>query len=257
MATMRARNTANYAKRKGGVWEESSWLKGAPIYGSHLLGGGMIMSVDPLFGAVEHRHIRMLHGVVSSVLGLEGHGRPVPDFSLLPWPSPLGWALYVGSTELAERVAKSSHFTHLFSRDVTVKFGPLFRLRSPTITKRGRRKVVISTITPVAIRQSKMGANAIHRSPTSESLASTLSSSLPLRLGLSVPMNHVQVEVVRADTRPIAVELGGKWGTGWGWDGEVEVVTNAIGHWLLAVAGMIGLGGRTAVGFGRVRVREG
>ncbi len=256
MASMRAKNAANYAKRVGGVWQESSWLKGAPIYSAHLLGGGLRMDVDPLFGAIEHRHLRGLHGLVSTILSLPSHGRPAPDFSLVPWPCELGWGVYVGGDEAAARLANSSHVGMLLGRSVRVKFSPLFKLRTPIIKRRGRRALRISTITPVAIRNHRAGHNATHHSPTQPSLLSTLVDSLPHRLGLPTPMQHVMLELKRAETRPMAVELGGKWGTAWGWDGEVEVVTNAIGHWLIAIAALIGLGGRTSVGFGRVRVVE-
>jgi hypothetical protein len=61
--------------------------------------------------------------------------------------------------------------------------------------------------------------------------------------------------LVDAQTEREEVLLRGKVGPVRGWSGSVVVETNAVGRWLLECAGRgLGLGGRTAFGFGRVRV---
>jgi CRISPR/Cas system endoribonuclease Cas6 (RAMP superfamily) len=38
--------------------------------------------------------------------------------------------------------------------------------------------------------------------------------------------------------------------------GTIDVECNALGRWLLDVAALIGLGSKTSIGFGRVRVED-
>ena len=66
----------------------------------------------------------------------------------------------------------------------------------------------------------------------------------------------VLLEMVDAETQPATVQLGGKFHGIRGWTGHVIVEGNAVARWLVQCAGLVGLGGRTALGFGRVRVME-
>jgi hypothetical protein len=251
-ALNRARNH-RWAVAKRRVTRPQPWLLGAPPYGSHLPGGGVELHVSPPPAwAVEHRHVRLLHGLVTALLGHE-HAQTA-DVALVPWPSGLGWGLYVRDEEAARSLASREHDGVLFDRPVRVRCGPLVRLRAPIVRRRGHQRVRVDTVTPVVI--STLASTVTHLAPTSESLRSTLSVNLARRLGLEIDPATLPLEIVEHDTRPERVPIGGTFGVVPGWSGRVVVDTNAVGRWLLECAARIGLGGSVALGFGRVRVSD-
>jgi len=244
-ARNRERNREWCAKNRN-VTASNPWLRGQPIYDSHLPGGACELSFAGTT-RFEHSHVRALHGVVTSLLG--AHEQDAV-FSLIPWPRGCGWAVYCRTDSLA-RLAQRQHDARLGSAPVVVRLGPFARIKSPDVRKRGHRRVRISTVTPVVI--TTMGRKRVRLDPDADSIRSTLVQTIPARIGLGVERDEVPIELVDADTQTVRVDLGGKLGAIPGWDGSVVVETNAIGHWLLEVAARIGLGGRTALGFGRVR----
>jgi CRISPR/Cas system endoribonuclease Cas6 (RAMP superfamily) len=69
--------------------------------------------------------------------------------------------------------------------------------------------------------------------------------------------DDMRISLVERHTQPSSLSLvgrGGKLKAMRGWVGHMIVDCNAPAHWLLEVAARVGLGGRTAFGFGRVRV---
>lgn len=200
---------------------------------------------------VEHRNVRALHGMVTALIG-EQHHPTLPGFALLPWPRGIGWGMWIRDEQIALRLAGRSHMARLFDRDTLVHCSPLHRARAPVVTKRGRRRLRIDAVTPVCVRS--MAGKTIHTFPTGGNLTSTLASWLPPRIGVPIEQDSVRLELVEASTFPQTVQLGGKFGAIRGWVGSVVVETNAVGEWLLRACETFGLGGRTAFGFGRVRV---
>jgi len=77
---------------------------------------------------------------------------------------------------------------------------------------------------------------------------------LPDRLGTSVC--NAELRLVERHTEARHVPIGGKYGTVSGWVGYVILDCNAPAYWLLKAAETLGLGGRTAFGFGRIKVTE-
>ncbi|GAC1577381.1 MAG: hypothetical protein NVS3B20_08750 [Polyangiales bacterium] len=72
-----------------------------------------------------------------------------------------------------------------------------------------------------------------------------------------VPPDQIKIEIRDSDTNVERVRIGSKWGVVNGWRGSVVLECNAVAHWLIeAAARGPGLGGRTALGFGRIRVTE-
>ena len=244
-----------WAKAHRGVKASQPWLLGAPIYPAHLPGGGCEIDVRPRpRWRVEHRNVRALHGAITVCLD-EPHDERIPGFSLVPWPCGLGWGVYVRSAEAAARIAGKTMHGRLFDVPVDFEFSPLRRLRAPVVAKRGHGRVRIDTVTPVVIRSR---AAPPRTEPTASCIISALTQAFPARIGLDgFDPATVRLELVSHETRPDQVDLGGKFGRVVGWSGSCVVDANAVGRWLLAVAALVGLGGRTSLGFGRVRVTHG
>ncbi len=252
VAAARARNAAWCAEHRG-CTRKRPWLAGEPPHLPHLPGGGMTIAISPTpQWPIEHRNVRALHGLMTTLVGLP-HQR-WPEWALVPWPSGCGWGVYLRQDEVAQRLAGRALDGVLFDRPVTVTTGPLVRVKAPSIARRGRQRVQIDTITPVCIEVA--GRTETRAAPTSSALLSALTVNLPERLGLQgLDPATVMLEVVNHETQTASVPVGGKWGDVRGWAGSVVVEVNAVARWLLeATARGPGLGGRTAIGFGRVRV---
>jgi CRISPR/Cas system endoribonuclease Cas6 (RAMP superfamily) len=108
-------------------------------------------------------------------------------------------------------------------------------------------------VTPVVIRNS---GERTHILPTAGNILSTLCVWLPRRLGLELPQDAATLQVLERHTQEQWTQMGEKYGRQGGFVGWLVVDTNAVGHWLLKVAEGIGLGGKTAFGFGRIRVSD-
>lgn len=229
----------------------NAWLRGAPAFGPLLPCAGFSLSVSPApRWPVELRNTRALHGMVTGLLGLP-HTKPLPQFCLSPIRTQFGWGVITG-IEAAERVANLEIEARLFDQIVTVRTGPLVRVKAPKVTKRGHRRLRIDAITPVSVRNSS--SHWTHVTPTSSNLGSTMLHHLPRRIGVEVTMDDLRLDLVSRATQVESVPLGGKYGDARGWSGSCVVDTNATGEWLLRCAETLGLGGRTAFGFGRIRV---
>jgi hypothetical protein len=141
-----------------------------------------------------------------------------------------------------------------------VSLGPAITLRTPPPLAAGRYRVRVEALTPVVIR-----ANAgryTRTEPDAGNIASALGYTLAPRLGLpAVPPEMIACDLATRATAPAALRvdrrgrIGGD-GVVRGWVGAIEVECSALAAWLLACAAALGLGGRTAYGFGRVRVGE-
>lgn len=248
----RERNRAWCATNRN-VSERNAWLLGSPAFGTHLPGGGFELHVSPPpKWAVELRNTRGLHGMVTALMGIPHHPT-IPQFTLTPWPNDFGWGIYSQHGDVMGRLAGREHEAVLFDRRVVVRCGPLVRVRTPVVAKRGRRRLRIDAITPVLVRENE---SAMHTHPTAENMHSTLDAWLPRRLGLESFKDDLKLELIERSTEPATVATGGKFGSARGWTGSVIVETNAIGHWLLEVGARIGVGGRVALGMGRIRVSE-
>lgn len=250
-AVRRAREVNRaWAQKHRACSRRQPWLLGAPPYGHYLPGGGFTLNVQPApRWPVELRNTRALHGMVTALMGIE-HDPHVPQFSLIPWPTPFGWSVWTQHADVAQRLAGHRHNARLYDQDVTVTCGPLARVRAPVVTHRGRRRLRIDAVTPVRLRADSERLTQ----PTAAHLAGALRDWIPPRLGVEIDQNDLALEVVESRTQAALVQTGGKFGPTRGWTGHLVVDTNAVGHWLLEVAARIGLGGRVALGFGRVRV---
>ena len=247
-ASARDRNR-KWCEEHRGTSAANPWLRGAPPYHAFLPGGGCEVHLQP-GGQIPHSMIRLLHGMVSHLLD-EDHKQSA-GFTLLPWPRGCGWAVYSPSDTL-RALANQSRAARIDRVPVIARFGMYTRLKAPQVSKRGHQRVRLSTITPVVVANE--GRSKQYTEPTEDNLTSTLTRTLAPRLGVQVKSEDMRLEIVDADTEAVKPELGGHFGAVQGWIGWVDLDCNATARWLIdcAARGM-GLGGRTALGFGRVRV---
>jgi hypothetical protein len=246
-----------WAAQHRNVHKSNPWLLGPPVYGPYLPGGGCILRASPRpRWPLEHRNVRLLHGMVTTISGVT-HVPMDPAFALIPWTCRFGWAVFFWEDALARRMAGHTFDARIAEQQTAVTFSPLWRLKAPTIAKRGRRKLRIDALTPVCCRS--MGGTVQHTIPTAGAILSSLTLRLPTRLGLErygFSAANVRLELIERKHQIGSVFIGDKYGLVRGWAGHVIVETNAIGHWLLKACETVGLGSRTAFGFGRIRVSE-
>jgi hypothetical protein len=257
IANNRKRN-AEWAAKNRGCKDGNPWLLGAPPFERYLPGAGLEIRFTPGI-TFEHQHISALHGVITSLTG--AHDPNAPRFALVPWLRGCGWGVWLADEKQARALAGTTHRVRLGTGSPELHFGGVYRQMAPVITKRGHRKLRVDAITPVCVRHSTGEGNTyqIHTAPTAANMLSTLQFMTLKRIGLAIINDSLRLELVERHTEPSQLSLagrGGKLKAMRGWIGNMVVDCNAPAHWLLEVAARIGLGGRTAFGFGRIRVTE-
>lgn len=244
-------NRRAHRRRVGGV--ANPWLLGPVPYGPAELPGG-ILRIEPHPVPSWWRTwpaARVIHGILTDLLG-EDHDPNVPAWSLMPYGE--GWAAWFAEEEAARGLANGTHRARLADRYGTVRFGPLMRPKAPRVHK-GRHRIELTALSPVSIRRNG-SESEYHVLPTADCLESTLRQHLASRLGVGVEAEDLAVELVERRTKGERVHLGGKYPPVGGWSGTLSLDVNAPALWLLlAAARGPGLGGRTALGMGRVDVR--
>lgn len=250
-------NNRRWAAEHRGCKGVSPWLKSAPPYASHLPGGGFELRISPPpRHPLTHENIRYLHAMVTRAID-SGHDSTEPRFALVPWPSGCGWGAYLYRDVDVAAVDGKTFDVTLFDKPVQLRFSPVRRLRAPVVTKRGHRKLVVETVTPVVVRSDGGYVRRAHA--TTSTILHAVGHQWRQRFGIpkeALPDEHVRIEVLEESTHAEHVQMSGKFGTVSGWGGRVVVDCNALGEWLLRVAAMVGLGGRSGLGFGRIRVRD-
>lgn len=256
---LRRRLRKRYAEDNGEGYARPA-LAGAPPYADHLPGGITALELEG-HAKLSLRDTRMLHGALSHILGVP-HSPNHPDFALFPAPTSSGWAVYWWS-EGALALAGTKHACRIGTTPVQLTIGALaHRIKAPPRPRRGWHTLRVSTITPVSIRVSNEGVTGT-RPAKGKHMASSLYTSLAERLRCAdrTMRDAVLIEEVEVNADAAAVRVGkigvDKGDVVEGWEGEMIVRANAPARWLLECAARgPGLGGRTAFGFGRIRVHE-
>jgi hypothetical protein len=234
------------------------WAEPAPAYPSHLPGLALPLRVVTRGGTVlqiQHEHLRILHAIIARLVG--PHNGRSPDFSLLcSSAAPSGWGLYVRDAERGRALAGHGVAGEFFGEHVVVEaLSCATRFRSPPAPTH-RSIVRVDAFTPIVIRADG-GAPRDH--PSASSIWNALTAALPARLGVVVDRRRVKLQLLAARTEPAHVDIGGKIADGGvvtGWHGNVVLEASPIARWLLECASRIGLGGRTAFGFGCIAVED-
>ena len=178
-----------------------------------------------------------------------------PNFLLLPWRGGCGWAaqwLVEGAESLASRQEVS-----IFNGIRTMTLGPPTRLKRPLPAGEGEHLLCLDTVTPVLIRHDGIGRTTVAASNLLSGLGN--STTLERALGAKADAARLSLEISANATHPARVHTGGTWGgsgTVIGWEGRLILKANGYTRHALEVAALIGIGGRTSLGFGRFRLRE-
>lgn len=221
----------------------------------YMPGGWLELHAAPMRQPITHRNIRSLHALMTQLIG--GHDDAgVPRFVLRPYPDGVGWSVYIADQALALRIAGRTHAVDLRGHAMLFRCGPMKRVRAPKVPDQ-YVKLILKTLTPIVVRGTRNGAPEHLRSHTVGSEKSLLSAlaSLSQRCAVSRDIK-IRTRFLANDTRPQSVRLGSPIGTMTGWAGTVVMEANPGAHWLLRAAELIGLGGRTAYGFGHITIED-
>ena len=222
-------------------------------YPTHL-GTYYALDMRPRPEAITLRHTRLLHGIVSHALGVP-HESARGVFSLVPSHDGCGWgALVYEGTD----ATLTTHAARYGGRHVALSVvGLPRRVRAPARLDAGRYRVTIETLTPVS--WARDGHSVAVLAPKVQ----TMEGACEI-IGRKVRVSHDGSKVydVTHETSREAVYVGGHIARGSKRRGEVialvgtiTVRCNAHAAWLLSCADRVGIGGATALGFGRVTVK--
>lgn len=258
--------------RKDRDWERHPaevWQARAPLSGPYLPGVWREIRFDPEPRTmIPLDHVVPLHGLLSTVLlPRYGHDRRKPSFSLVPWHGvPSGWSVYVDDGDVGRALSCVPTMGHIAGHPVGLAFGAqVIRPKTPRLPEPGRYRVRLVALTPIVIRTSASGKTMVSGQVRSSNLLASLTSENFCRRLRIAREDVAQAVLMRlpghsGEMRTVHTggHLGGKHGgvTGdvTGWVGEMVLEVNAPGLWLLRCAEFLGLGGRTAYGFGCVRL---
>lgn len=241
---------ARRGRRLSAATGRGEWEMPAPRL-DYLPGGFLPITIECGY-RFAHWQLAALHGMMTSITGPHAPNNPV--FSLFPYSGGCGWGCYVGDLDLARSIAARDHSIRFDDRDQALTLGCLIRVKAPVI-KRGSWLMRITAITPVHCRST--GGSVHYTAPTANNLKGTLEALTARRLGIATEKHDVQVRLLNSTAFPDHIFLGGnghKLGDIAGWSGSVDVEVNALGRLLIECAALgLGLGGKTAFGFGRIK----
>lgn len=230
------RVTRNRQERPDAPRRGPSWTRGAPGYPGHLPGAVVPLRFEPEW-RIEHRHVVLLHGLVTALTG--DHDPRDPRFALVPDGE--SWAVYLPREQDVERLTSGPRAARLGGSAVLVHPGEVARVEAPERPSRRRHRVRVDALTPVQLRTPRV---------TGGNLTSTLTAWTARRLGLPSDLG-ARCEIVSSESYLQSVPLGHVRG-GRGHVGHWIVDVNAPALWLLRCAEVIGLGAKAAYGFGRI-----
>lgn len=194
-----------------------------------------------------------LHAAMTSILG-RGHrpherGVAAPDWSLVPWPSSSSWAAAWWSPDDADAVTRTEHDVRIGRIPSRLRFGHRTRVRWPPVPARCDHTITVASATPIIVHDGHGSTEAI---PTDSGMRSAL-CGLARKIGART--DGVDVSVLDARVRRVRVQLAGKHGAVVGWHGAVTMRATPAARWLAELAARgLGIGGRTSMGLGAVRV---
>jgi hypothetical protein len=219
----------------------------------------------PARGFDDPFRLRLLHGALHRRLEV-GHRAHEAAFALRPRAGEV-WLVTRDETVLSRL---SSHTAVLGSseRVVRVEVGARAKLRPPPARPAGQYRVRVRVVTPLVLKRIELtdGRRIERLRDAPESLTQHL-----LRVGDRLRVSHrpLAAAVVAHDVERVldsdgaeGVRVGGhlrfehEQGRVAALVGVMDVECNGPARWLLDCAALVGLGGKTAFGFGAVRVED-
>ena len=212
----------------------------------------------------DHGAARLLHAALHAAWQV-GHDQQSPYALALPRPAdPHLWLICLRA-EMLRRLPERVRI----GRD-TVDLSPGLRaiLRARPQRPAGEHRALVRTLAPLVLRAGASGPAERHRRALQDQPVSLVGSLMQvgLRLGLAVRSSDLVADVMSHQLRRVAegeqdgLRVGGHWQIGdrggriactEGW---LAVRCNAPARWLLDAAELVGLGSKTALGFGRITV---
>lgn len=241
----------NYRRKDSKARRVDVWQRSVPEYAPMLPGRLVPMTLaGRVHKPFDLGNMRLFHAFVTNAIKLP-HDELQPGFSLLVGDEQISVYLPDDSWRRLDGKVVDGRIGPV---QVTAKWGPAQEIRTPVVQP-GRHKLRLNLITPLIITTS--GRRVPMLDVTADHIRSTLRTTLAPRLGANLVTEDLAIEVASVDTQVVSVQLGGKEQCLRGPTGTVDLECNAPVRWLLecAAAGL-GLGGRTAFGFGRVSVCE-
>lgn len=252
VAAVRAR-CQRWAAAHRSVKSSNPWLRGSPPYVGTLPGGLCLIDIapDPQW-PIALRNGRALHGVLTNLLG-KPHCR-FPAWTLRQVTTTRsGWAVHWTDPD-GLLLGGRAHEVDVFNEKRALYLSSPKRVAAPVIRKRGHRLLRLDAITPVVIQTAD---RTITRAvPEASHIISTLHVVLAARLGVTLDVKDICIRLIHRETQQEWTDCGGKYGRVPGFVGHMVLDCNAVTAWLLGAAQTLGLGGRTAFGFGQVVVSE-
>lgn len=240
---------------------DSPTFEGTLVHGASLVfarRGETVRRVHDYVGA------RFLHGALHRHLDV-GHSMDETAFSLvLPTkPREALWLITADATLIDRLPTRVLLATDDGPHELSVQARS--RFRSPPARHAGQYRVTIEAKGPLVIKAVRGGkpwqAAALQTNPTE--LVGSL-ERVAKRMGLQIDPNHIHAKVLSHSlvALPDGIRVGGHWGSGGERGvihcmlGSIELECNAVARWLLDCAAIVGLGSATALGFGRITVRD-
>lgn len=214
----------------------------------------------------DYGSARLLHAALHSHWCV-GHDQQSPYALSLPRPAdPHLWLICLRAhllRRLPEQVRIGRDLV-----DLTLGLRAILRARPERAA--GEHRVLVRTLAPLVLRQSHSGASTGHRRALQDHPTTLVGSLLQvgLRLGLPTRSSDLVADVSSYQLRRVeqrehdGLTVGGHWQVGERrgritcMEGWIAVRCNAPARWLLDCAETIGLGSKTALGFGRVSVES-
>lgn len=255
-----------------------AWTLPSPTIAGHLAHAVELRFYDrgiPRTRITDYGGARVLHGALHKALGI-GHSRDATPFALV-LPTAHGAPLYFVELELSqarglvdrlpERVLLASD-----PRPLDLRATRLTRLRAPADRAPGQYRARVIAAGPLALKKSnrviakrakEVERPYLHQLQTNPTDLTGALERVAARIGLQIHPGAVIARVIAHDLEALdPIHVGGHWRIG---DrlgcvealvGVIDVECNAVGRWLLDCAALVGLGSKTAIGFGRVRVED-
>ncbi len=261
-----------------------AWALPSPALDRHLVTAASLRLTQrgiPRRRVRDHGGARLLHGALHRALNIGHDLDKTPLWLALPTErSGALWLLVAPQHEsiLALPSEPSSGprlpaSVHLGTDDAPHELAIVARTRikAPAPRAPGQYRARVIAAGPLVIKKSNRliakrdrALPYLHQLQTNPTSLDGVIERVAARVGLQIRAEQIIARVIAHDLDEIegGVRVGGHWRSGARGGvvecmvGTIDVECNAVGRWLLDCAALVSLGGKVALGFGRVRVED-